>query len=64
MEQLTADGSSLPDSLPDNPAMKPTATAIASMELDRVLAHAIRQLIAGQSALIGSPGDRDSQPVV
>jgi hypothetical protein len=67
MKQLTADGGSprdsSPDSLPDDAAMKPTS-AVASKELDRVLADAIRRLIAGQNALIGSPGERDSRPVV
>jgi hypothetical protein len=67
MKQLTADGGSpqdsSPDSLPDDPAMKSTAT-VASKELDRALADAIRRLIAGQNTLIGSPGERDSRPVV
>jgi hypothetical protein len=58
MKQLTADGGSPPD----DPAMKLTA-AVASKELDRALADAIRRLIAGQNALIDSPGERDSQPV-
>jgi hypothetical protein len=67
MKQLTADGGSpqdsSPDSLPDDPAMKSTA-AVASKELDRALADAIRRLIAGQNTLIGSPGECDSRPVV
>jgi hypothetical protein len=67
MKQLTADGGSPQDSsperLPDDPAMKSTAT-VASKELDRALADAIRRLIAGQNTLIGSPGERDSRPVV
>jgi hypothetical protein len=68
MEQLTADGGSprdsSPASLPDNPALKPTASAVAGKELDRALAGAIRRLIAGQNALIGIADDRDSRPVV
>lgn len=56
MEQLTADGGSLPDS----PAMKPTGNLTVSKELDRVLADAIRRLIEGQKALIGSGGERVS----
>jgi hypothetical protein len=63
MKQLTADGGSprdsSPDSLPDDPAMKSTATGVASKELDRALADAIRRLIAGQNRPIGGPGDRD-----
>jgi hypothetical protein len=60
MEQLTADAGSLPGS----PAMKPTVSPAASKELDRVLAHAIRRLIAGQNALIADPGERDLWQVV
>jgi len=67
MEQLTADGGSprdsSPDGLLDDPAKKPTS-AVASKELDRVLADAIRRLIAGQNTLIGNPGERDSRPVI
>jgi hypothetical protein len=56
MEQLTADAGSLPD----NPAMKPTANPATGKELDRALAHAIRRLIAGQNSLIGDSGEGDS----
>jgi len=55
--ELTADAGG---SLPDKPAMKPTANPATSKELDRALAHAIRQLIAGQNSLIGDLGERDS----
>jgi hypothetical protein len=58
MKQLTADGGSLPG----DPAMKGTS-AVASKELDRALADAIRRLIAGQKPLTESPDGRDSRPV-
>jgi hypothetical protein len=60
MEQLTADVGSPPDI----PAMKPTVSPAANTELDQALAHAIRRLIAGQKALIGNPGERDSSPLL